>query len=72
MGTHDLRCWWSGHRALFSTGTSHLLPYFYFLYFIVLLVHREARDELHCLQKYGRAWHAYCQRVPYRIVPYIY
>ncbi|XP_063083570.1 delta(14)-sterol reductase TM7SF2 isoform X3 [Cavia porcellus] len=53
-------------------GTSHLLPYFYFLYFIVLLVHREARDELHCLQKYGRAWHAYCQRVPYRIVPYIY
>ncbi|XP_057408999.1 delta(14)-sterol reductase TM7SF2 isoform X4 [Balaenoptera acutorostrata] len=53
-------------------GVSHLLPYFYLLYFTALLVHREARDEQQCLQKYGLAWHAYCQRVPYRIVPYIY
>ncbi|KAM5247017.1 delta(14)-sterol reductase TM7SF2 isoform 1-T1 [Ctenodactylus gundi] len=53
-------------------GVSHLLPYFYLLYFTVLLVHREARDERQCLQKYGRAWHEYCQRVPYRIMPYIY
>ncbi|XP_055987766.1 delta(14)-sterol reductase TM7SF2 [Sorex fumeus] len=53
-------------------GVSHLLPYFYPIYFTTLLVHREARDERQCLQKYGRAWHQYCQRVPYRIVPYIY
>ncbi|XP_069865740.1 delta(14)-sterol reductase TM7SF2 isoform X1 [Dipodomys merriami] len=53
-------------------GVSHLLPYFYILYFTALLVHREARDEQQCLRKYGRAWHEYCQRVPYRIVPYIY
>lgn len=53
-------------------GVSHLLPYFYPLYFTVLLVHREARDERQCLQKYGRAWHQYCQRVPYRILPYVY
>ncbi|XP_007119320.1 delta(14)-sterol reductase TM7SF2 isoform X1 [Physeter macrocephalus] len=53
-------------------GVSHLLPYFYLLYFTALLVHREARDEQQCLQKYGLAWHAYCRRVPYRIVPYIY
>lgn len=53
-------------------GVSHLLPYFYFFYFFALLVHREARDERQCLQKYGRAWHEYCQRVPYRIVPYVY
>uniref|UniRef100_A0A8D2JGK8 Delta(14)-sterol reductase TM7SF2 n=1 Tax=Sciurus vulgaris TaxID=55149 RepID=A0A8D2JGK8_SCIVU len=56
----------------FCTGVSHLLPYFYVLYFTALLVHREARDERQCLQKYGRAWHEYCRRVPYRILPYIY
>uniref|UniRef100_A0A8C0T9N8 Delta(14)-sterol reductase TM7SF2 n=2 Tax=Canis lupus familiaris TaxID=9615 RepID=A0A8C0T9N8_CANLF len=53
-------------------GVSHLLPYFYLLYFTALLVHREARDEQQCLQKYGLAWHEYCRRVPYRILPYIY
>ncbi|XP_006861008.1 PREDICTED: delta(14)-sterol reductase isoform X2 [Chrysochloris asiatica] len=53
-------------------GTSHLLPYFYLLYFTALLVHREARDERQCLQKYGLAWREYCRRVPYRILPYIY
>ncbi|KAL2805845.1 delta(14)-sterol reductase TM7SF2 isoform 2 [Daubentonia madagascariensis] len=53
-------------------GMSHLLPYFYLLYFTALLVHREARDERQCLQKYGLAWHEYCRRVPYRIVPYVY
>uniref|UniRef100_A0A8C8TLN8 Delta(14)-sterol reductase TM7SF2 n=1 Tax=Peromyscus maniculatus bairdii TaxID=230844 RepID=A0A8C8TLN8_PERMB len=53
-------------------GVSHLLPYFYLLYFTALLVHREARDEQQCLRKYGRAWQEYCKRVPYRIIPYIY
>ncbi|XP_010836343.1 PREDICTED: delta(14)-sterol reductase isoform X2 [Bison bison bison] len=53
-------------------GVFHLLPYFYFLYFTALLVHREDRDERQCRQKYGLAWHEYCRRVPYRIVPYVY
>ncbi|NXS93631.1 LBR protein, partial [Jacana jacana] len=53
-------------------GFNHILPYFYVIYFICLLVHREARDEHHCKQKYGLAWERYCRRVPYRIVPYIY
>uniref|UniRef100_A0A7N5P3E0 Delta(14)-sterol reductase TM7SF2 n=1 Tax=Ailuropoda melanoleuca TaxID=9646 RepID=A0A7N5P3E0_AILME len=53
-------------------GVSHLLPYFYVLYFTALLVHREARDEQQCLRKYGLAWHEYCRRVPYRILPYVY
>ncbi|KAL1769686.1 lamin-B receptor [Sigmodon hispidus] len=53
-------------------GFSHLLPYFYVIYFTVLLVHREARDEHQCKRKYGLAWEKYCQRVPYRIFPYVY
>ncbi|XP_061904146.1 delta(14)-sterol reductase TM7SF2 isoform X1 [Entelurus aequoreus] len=53
-------------------GFSHLLPYFYLIYFTVLLIHREARDERHCRAKYGLAWETYCRHVPYRILPYIY
>lgn len=64
--------WLSGQKTPFPTGVFHLLPYFYFLYFTALLVHREDRDERQCRQKYGLAWHEYCRRVPYRIVPYVY
>ncbi|XP_044289931.1 delta(14)-sterol reductase LBR isoform X2 [Varanus komodoensis] len=53
-------------------GFNHILPYFYVIYFIGLLIHREARDERQCKKKYGIAWEKYCQRVPYRIFPYIY
>uniref|UniRef100_A0A8C5E4T9 Delta(14)-sterol reductase TM7SF2 n=1 Tax=Gouania willdenowi TaxID=441366 RepID=A0A8C5E4T9_GOUWI len=53
-------------------GFSHLLPYFYVIYFTILLIHREDRDERQCKAKYGLAWDSYCQRVPYRIFPYIY
>ncbi|ERE72972.1 lamin-B receptor [Cricetulus griseus] len=53
-------------------GFNHLLPYFYVIYFTALLVHREARDEHQCKRKYGLAWEKYCQRVPYRILPYVY
>ncbi|XP_058131266.1 delta(14)-sterol reductase LBR [Dasypus novemcinctus] len=53
-------------------GFNHILPYFYVIYFTILLVHREARDEHHCKKKYGLAWEKYCQRVPYRIFPYVY
>lgn len=57
---------------LFSLGFSHLLPYFYVIYFTILLIHREDRDERQCRAKYGLAWDTYCRRVPYRIFPYIY
>uniref|UniRef100_A0AAY4CL65 Delta(14)-sterol reductase TM7SF2 n=1 Tax=Denticeps clupeoides TaxID=299321 RepID=A0AAY4CL65_9TELE len=53
-------------------GVSHLLPYFYLIYFTVLLVHREDRDARQCRAKYGLAWDTYCRRVPYRIIPYVY
>uniref|UniRef100_A0A7N6FM75 Delta(14)-sterol reductase TM7SF2 n=1 Tax=Anabas testudineus TaxID=64144 RepID=A0A7N6FM75_ANATE len=53
-------------------GFSNLLPYFYVIYFTVLLIHREARDERQCRAKYGLAWDTYCRRIPYRIFPYIY
>ena len=38
----------------------------------ILLVHRAAYDDRRCLDKYGRAWQAYCARVPYRMIPFVY
>ena len=49
-----------------------LVTYFYIVYFAILLIHRERRDEEKCKAKYGADWDEYCRRVPWRIVPYIY
>jgi steroid 5-alpha reductase family enzyme len=53
-------------------GFEHPLPYFYFLYMAILLIHRESRDNAMCRGKYGNAWDAYCRKVRWRIVPGIY
>ena len=50
----------------------HTLPYFYFIYFLILLWHRERRDHAYCLAKYGADWENYCRLVRWRIVPYVY
>ena len=54
------------------TGFEHPLPYFYFAYMILLLVHRERRDHDVCRAKYGADWDAYCRKVRWRIVPGVY
>jgi protein-S-isoprenylcysteine O-methyltransferase Ste14 len=51
---------------------SGILPYFYAIYFAVLLIHREARDQESCKKKYGADYAKYCKLVPYRIIPFIY
>ena len=53
-------------------GFGHLLPYFYFIYFTWLLIHREWRDDQMCHAKYGADWEEYRKKVPWRIVPYVY
>ena len=50
----------------------NLLPYFYVIFLTILLVHRAGRDDLRCRKKYGTYWKQYCERVPYRIIPYVY
>lgn len=54
------------------TGWSTVLCYFYIIYFTILLVHRERRDNDHCARKYGADWDAYTKQVPWRIVPGVY
>ncbi|XP_041353367.1 delta(14)-sterol reductase TM7SF2-like [Gigantopelta aegis] len=48
------------------------LTYFYPVYFLILLVHRERRDSKESQKKYGSSWDRYCQRVKYRIFPCFY
>jgi len=47
-------------------------PFLYFIFLLILLIHRIYRDELKCKEKYGKGWDEYCQRVKYRLLPYIY
>lgn len=53
-------------------GFSHLLPWYYMIYFFILLVHRDSRDMSECRRKYGSAWDEYCRTVRYRIIPRVY
>lgn len=55
-----------------AKGWGMLITYFFMLYFAILLIHRERRDDEKCRKKYGKDWEEYCKRVPWRIVPYVY
>ncbi|CAG8663477.1 11279_t:CDS:2, partial [Gigaspora rosea] len=50
-------------------GFDDILPYFYVIYFAVLLIHREFRDEEKCKNKYKKDWDRYCEIVKWRIIP---
>jgi delta14-sterol reductase len=47
-------------------------PWLYPLYYVGLLLPRQADDDRRCAKKYGALWAEYCKRVPYRIVPWLY
>ena len=47
-------------------------PWLYPLYYVALLLPRQADDDKRCAQKYGALWKEYCRRVPYRIIPGVY
>jgi len=55
-----------------ARGWGMIFTYFYIVYFGVLLVHREMRDEEKCRKKYGEDWDRYCEKVRWRIIPGIY
>jgi len=53
-------------------GFNSIYPYFYFIYLTILLLHRERRDDDRCSNKYKKYWKLYKQKVPYKILKYIY
>ncbi|BCR83515.1 c-14 sterol reductase [Aspergillus chevalieri] len=55
-----------------ARGWGMVFTYFYMLYFGILLVHREMRDEEKCKKKYGADWDRYTSLVRSRIIPGIY
>ncbi|XP_021341762.1 delta(14)-sterol reductase-like [Mizuhopecten yessoensis] len=54
------------------TGFGCFLPYLNPLFLVMLLVDRERVDGEECRQRYGEAWDKYCEKVKYRIIPYVY
>ena len=42
------------------TGFSTPITYFYVVYFAILLVHRQMRDDHACTEKYGDDWKEVC------------
>ncbi|KAL0954525.1 hypothetical protein HGRIS_003492 [Hohenbuehelia grisea] len=54
------------------TGFNTPITYFYVTYFVILLIHRERRDDDKCAGKYGADWKTYKRIVPYRILPLVY
>ncbi|MCJ1386564.1 erg24, C-14 sterol reductase [Xylographa soralifera] len=55
-----------------ARGWGMAVTYFYVLYFAILLIHREMRDEEKCMRKYGTDWEEYRKKVPWRILPGVY
>lgn len=55
-----------------AQGWGMAYTYFYVLYFAILLVHREGRDDAACAEKYGDDWERYKKAVRWHILPYVY
>lgn len=55
-----------------AKGWAIPITYFYVVYFAVLLIHRDRRDDEKCHRKYGDDWLKYKKIVRYRIIPGIY
>ena len=74
--------WWGSARKINYTGDwlmgltysllcgfESLVPYYYAVYFAILLIHRSTRDDDLCHAKYGDDWLEYKRQVPYRFIP---
>ncbi|MCB9663593.1 MAG: delta(24(24(1)))-sterol reductase [Alphaproteobacteria bacterium] len=54
------------------TGFTHVLPYLYAAFFLVMITHRATRDIARCRRKYGDDWDRYTKEVPWLLVPYVF
>lgn len=54
-----------------SCGFTGLLPFFYPVFFIFMILHRYFRDYERCERKYKNDWEKYCKAVPYTFIPYL-
>jgi len=61
--------WIMGLSWCLVCGFNSIVPYYYAIYFAILLVHRSIRDDGMCQEKYGDDWQTYKKIVPYRFIP---
>ncbi|KAF2839102.1 c-24(28) sterol reductase [Patellaria atrata CBS 101060] len=54
------------------TGFTSPFPWFYPLFFSVMIIHRARRDIARCEERYGDAWREYTKRVPWLFVPGVF
>ncbi|KAL1923256.1 uncharacterized protein VTP21DRAFT_9632 [Calcarisporiella thermophila] len=64
--------WLVGLAWCLCTGFDATIPYFYAIYFGLLLLYRNERDEHKCQLKYKKDWDRYRKLVPYKLIPGIY
>ena len=55
-----------------TTGARSFYPYLLPLSLTLILVQRASRDDKKCGAKYGELWREYCERVRFRIFPFLY
>lgn len=61
--------WIMGLTWCMVCGWNSIVPYYYAIYFAILLIHRSIRDDEMCAHKYGDDWLEYKRQVPYRFIP---
>lgn len=61
--------WIMGLSWCMLCGFNSVVPYYYAIYFAILLIHRSIRDDHMCQEKYGEDWAQYKALVPYRFIP---
>ncbi|SCV73442.1 BQ2448_7368 [Microbotryum intermedium] len=64
--------WFMSWAWSLPTGFSTPVPYYYVIFFAILLIHRGMRDDETCAHKYKKDWETYKRIVRWRIIPYIY